>query len=158
MKRAPKAINRNQLTGLYWPTWQKAVKVLLANHYGKDDAESLRKEILAKQGVKSSKDLNNRQLDEVLKAHAAISSPRDGKRQADLADQSLKRVRYRIRQAQIKLNYTDANVEGVAQQMYRRPIAQLDEEQLINVSNALETHVLRGNRPKVPKPGSIIYL
>ncbi len=143
MKRAPKSINIKQLSRLYWPSWNAAKKVLIGCHHSKEDAEEVRKSILEKQGVDSSKLLNNRQLDEVLKAHAAIADPRNGKLQAQLADQALKRVRFRIAESAKQLGYTEENVEGVSQQMFRRPIAQLTEVQLIKVSQALNTHAER---------------
>lgn len=147
MIRAPKCISEKQLRALYWPSWNKARKVLLANHHSKEDAEEIRKAIIAKQGVESSKLLNNRQLDEVLKAHVAISDPRDGKRQAELADQALKRVRHRIGTTMQELGLTDQYVEGIAQQMFLRPIAQLTEAQLVKVSQALQTHANRHRQP-----------
>jgi hypothetical protein len=143
MIRAPKRISERQLRALYWPSWNKARKVLLANHHSKEEAEEIRQTILAKQGVESSKLLNNRQLDDCLKAFASISDPRDGKRQAELADQSLKRVRHRIAQTAAAIGYTAENLEGIAQQMFRRPMAQLNEPQLVKVSQALQTHANR---------------
>lgn len=143
MIRAPKRISEKQLRALYWPSWNRARKVLIANDHTKEEAEEIRKEILAKQGVESSKVLNNRQLDECLKAHLAISDPRNGKRQAQLADQALNRVRHRIAEAAAKLGYDQEKVEGVSQQMFRRPIAHLTEAQLVKVSQALQTHVNR---------------
>ena len=143
MKRAPKSINKAQLCRLYWPSWNDAKKVLLANHHSKEEAEDVRKSILEKQGVESSKQLNNRQLDEVLKAHAAIADPRDGARQVELADQALKRVRFRIAKVAAELGYTQENIEGISQQMFRRPIVQLTESQLIKVSQALNTQAER---------------
>lgn len=150
MNRAPKSINEKQLRRLYWPSWNAAKKVLTACHHSKEDAEEIRKSILEKQGVESSKLLNNRQLDEVLKAHAAIADPRNGKLQAQLADQASKRVRFRIAKAAEELGYTQAQIEGVSQQMFRRPIAQLNEAQLIKVSQALNTQAERLHKHQQP--------
>lgn len=143
MPRAPKRIHSGQRRGVYWPSWSPARKVLRANHYTPEECEDLRHEILKKQGVDSHKDLNNRQLDKCLEAHAAIADPRNGKRQAELADQPLKRVRWRIAKTASEIGYSPEKIEDISQRMFRRPIAQLTEAQLIKVSQALETHANR---------------
>lgn len=149
MIRAPKSISEAQIKK-YWREWGPARRALRANHYTPAECEDFRKEVLRRLGVESHTELDNRKLDEVLKVYAALADPRNGKRQAELADQPLKRVRARIAEAARELGYTDAQVEGVSQQMWKRPIAQLTEVQLVKVSQALNTHVARTTASQQP--------
>ncbi len=137
-----KRINKAQLTRIYWPEWRKADKVLQANHHTKEEAEAVRREIhVSVTGIDcSSKDLTNRQLDACLARFAAISSPGDGKRQADLAEAAAKRVRFKIRQIQERMQLPDTYIESLAQRMARRPLAQCDEKQLQTILKALNYH------------------
>lgn len=135
-------INDKQLKCLYWPRWRAAEKVLLAAGFSKEEADEKRKDIhRAVTGDEcSSKDLTNRTLDEVLRHFAAISNPRDGRRQADLADGPAKRVRWQISQLRDRMNFSDAYVETLAIKMHRRSLVQCDEDQLKTILAALTYH------------------
>lgn len=135
-----KHINKFQITRKYWPAWRAAEKVLITTgSYSKAEAEALRKEITGG----SSKDLTNRGLDNCLARFAAISAPANGKLQADLADQPLKRIRYRIREIQTRLQLPDTYVEGVAVNIARCPLAYCDEKQLTSILTAMILHEKR---------------
>ena len=132
-----KRINRHQITGLYWPAWRAAEKVLITSgNYDKADAEALRKEITGG----SSKDLTNRQLDDCLGKFLAISEPRNGKGQADAADGPLKRIRYVIGQIQGRLALPDAYIESMSVNIARTPYAFCNEQQLGDILKALKIH------------------
>lgn len=148
----PKHINRNQLCGLYWPEWRKAEKVLIAAGFSKDEAEEKRMDIhVAVTGEQcSSKDLKNRQLDEVLRMFAQIAQPNNGARQADLADGECKRLRFAITEAARRVGYDDASVETMALRMTRRSLIQCDEAQLKTILQALKIHETR--HPEKPDP------
>ena len=137
-----KRINKNQITGVYWPNWRAAEKVLLANDHSKAECEEIRKEIhIAVTGSDcSSKDLTNKTLNECLKKFATIATPNDGKRQADLADQPLKLVRFRIKQIQDRLRLPDAYIESTAVNIARCAYKFCNEEQLTNILIALTKH------------------
>lgn len=152
-------INDRQLKRVYWPSWRAAEKMLVAAGFSKTEADEKRKEIhSAVTGSEcSSKDLNNRTLDEVLRKFAAISNPRDGKRQADLADGPCKRLRFRIREFQYRLQVDDSYVDAIAKQM-RYPRRDLcDENQLRNILAAIDIRLKAtkelwrpSQRPKTP--------
>lgn len=135
-------INDKQLRRIYWPSWRMAEKVLIAAGFTKEEAEEKRKEIhrLVTGAECSSKDLTNRTLDEALKKFAAISMPRNGKRQAELADGPAKRVRYKINHLRERMGLSEAYVETIAINMHRRAIIQMDEDQLKDVLTALTYH------------------
>lgn len=135
-------INSRQIKCIYWPAWRAAEKALIAGGHTKQEADEIRKEIhIAVTGSAcSSKALINRQLDACLSRFSAISSPRDGARQAALADGACKRVRYAIRQIQTRMSLEDAYVESIAMNMHRRPLAQCDENQLKAILKALTYH------------------
>lgn len=138
-----KRINRNQLTGLYWPAWRAAEKALIASGaYDKAEAEALRAEITGG----SSKDLTNRQLDACLQKFLAISQPTNGTAQADQADQPLKRVRFVIGQIQARLGLPDSYIEGMAVNIARCSYQFCDEGQLKNILKALKIHENRHNQ------------
>ncbi len=138
-----KYINKLQITCKYWPAWRAAEKILITSgNYSKADAEALRKEITGG----SSKNLTNRGLDGCLARFAAISSPSNGKLQADLADQPLKRSRHVIAQIQNRLNLPDTYIETVATNIARCPIAFCDDRQLRNIIAALTLHEKRHNQ------------
>ncbi|MEO5914817.1 MAG: hypothetical protein ABIS50_11330 [Luteolibacter sp.] len=143
-----KRINKAQLNSVYWPNWRKAEKVLIAADYTKDEAEEMRKEIhVTVTGVAcSSKDLTNRTLNECLKKFAAIATPKDGKRQADLADQPCKLVRFKIAEIQKRMNLTDNYIDGTAVKVARTAYKFCNEEQLTNVLIALIKHEKRHNQ------------
>lgn len=135
-------INQRQLNVVYWPNWRMAEKVLLAAGFSKQEAEEKRKEIhqLVTGSACSSKDLTNRTLDKCLSEFAKISMPKNGKRQADLADGPAKRVRHKINRLRERMGLSDAYVETIAIKMHRRAIIQMDEAQLLDVLKALQYH------------------
>lgn len=146
----PTRINKSQLNSVYWPRWRAAEKVLMATGHSKTDAEEVRKEIHTEVtgSACSSKDLNNRTLDGCLAKFSAIATPRDGARQADLADGACKRVRFAIREIQERLKLPDAYIESISQRMNRRPLVQCDELQLLDILKALAIHENRhSNEP-----------
>lgn len=138
-------INALQLKRVYWPRWGDAKRVLIAAGYTAAEAEQTRKDIhAAVTGCEcSSKDLTNRTLDAVLAKFAAISAPSDGKRQADLADGACKRARFAISQALGRMGLAESYADGIARQMFRRPVAQCDEAQLKSILKALAYHETR---------------
>lgn len=135
-------INERQIKCVYWPSWRAAEKVLINAGFSKAEAEEKRKEIhQAVTGSEcSSKDLTNRTLDEVLKKFAAISMPRNGARQADLADGPCKRVRYEINRLRDRMGLSDAYVETMSIRITRRSLIQCDEDQLKSILKALHYH------------------
>jgi hypothetical protein len=137
-------INESQL-GLYRREWSKARRVLRAAGFSSQETEDHRYEIhrLVTGSDCSSKDLTNRTLDGCLKEFAKISSPFDGRRQADLADGPSKRVRWQIQRLKTDLGLSDAYVETIAVNMHRRSIIQCDEPQLKSVLAALTYHEIR---------------
>ena len=141
-----KPINTAQLNRIYWPAWRAAEKCLTASgNYTKPEAEELRKDIhVAVTGSAcSSKQLTNRQLDACLARFAAIATPRDGARQAELADGACKRVRYAIGKIQKAMALSDAYIESMSVNMHRRSIIQCDESQLKSILKALHYHEKR---------------
>lgn len=142
----PKRINQNQLRRLYWPEWRKAEKILIAAGLGKEEIEEQRKAIhvTVTGSACSSKDLTNSELDRVLAKFARVSAPRDGKRQADLADGQCKRYRHVIKELAAAIGVDDAYVAGIARQMrYPADLEQCDEQQLRNILTALDKHEAR---------------
>lgn len=142
----PKRINKNQLNSLYWPEWRKAEKVLISAGYSKEEAEQERKDLhVAVTGTAcSSKDLTNDELDELLRKFLKISNPKNGKRQADLADGKCRRYRHVIKELATKIGVDDAYVAGIAKQMrYPTDLEQCDKLQLRNILTALDTHAKR---------------
>ena len=135
-------INDRQIKCLYWPAWRAAEKVLIANNHTKAEADDIRKDIhTAVTGTAcSSKDLNNRQLDACLARFAAISAPRDGMRQAALADGACKRVRHAIAQIQKRMELPDTYVESIAVNMHRCGYTMCNENQLKAILKALTYH------------------
>lgn len=140
-----KYINSAQIKSVYWPAWRAAEKMLLAHDHSKAEADEIRKEIhtAVTGSACSSKDLTNRTLDEVLKRFAAISSPRDGKRQADLADQASKRVRFKISQIQTRMELPDTYIESMAVNLAHTSFEFCTEKQLKNILKALVYHESR---------------
>lgn len=139
-------INARQIKCVYWPSWRAAEKVLIAAGFSKTEADEKRKDIhKAVTGSEcSSKDLTNRTLDEVLRKFAVISNPRDGKRQADLADGPCKRYRFAIRTIQQRMQVDDAYVAGIASRMrYPANLELCDERQLRDILTALDKHEKR---------------
>ena len=139
-------INRAQITSVYWPAWRAAEKCLTGSgNYTKNEAEEVRQEIhAAVTGCAcSSKDLTNRQLDACLARFAAIATPGDGARQAELANGACKRVRYAIVQKQTAMKLTDGYIDQIAVNMHRRSLLQCDEAQLKSVLKALSYHEQR---------------
>lgn len=152
-----KCINTKQLTRVYWPRWRAAAKVLMHAGYSKEDADLVRKEIhLAVTGSEcSSKELTNRTLDAVLQKFAAIATPSDGARQAELADGACKRARYAIRELQQLMSLTDAYIEAMALRIAHRPLLQCDEKQLKDIIKALTYHYNRHSSPSNPDSASL---
>lgn len=140
-------INDRQIKCVYWPAWRAAEKALIAGGHTKQEADDIRKEIhtAVTGSACSSKELINRQLDACLSRFAAIATPRDGVRQAELADGACKRVRYAIRQIQERMHLADAYVETIAVNMHRRSLIQCDEAQLKSILKALNYHEHRHN-------------
>ena len=135
-------ISSLQIRSLYWPEWRAAEKVLRANHYDKAEAEEVRKEIhVAVTGRDcSSKELTNRQLDDVLGKFHAISNPKDGAFQARQADQPMKRIRFRINQIRDRMELSDAYIDSVARKVAKRPLEHCDEQGLLKILAALSIH------------------
>lgn len=140
-----KYINAKQIKSVYWPRWREAEKVLMRNDHTKAEADEIRKEIhKSVTGVAcSSKDLTNRTLDQVLQKFAAISDPRNGKRQADLADKDCERVRYKIREIQTRMQLADSYIETMAVNITRAAYKFCNEDQLKKVLAALVYHESR---------------
>jgi hypothetical protein len=142
-------INEAQLRRIYWPSWRAAEKVLIAAGLSKEETDEQRKEIhIAVTGSDcSSKDLTNRTLDEVLRKFAAISVPRDGRRQAELADGPAKRCRWQIERLRQEMGLSVAYVEEICINMHRAAIAHCDDAQLRKVITALQYHAHRHPSP-----------
>lgn len=143
---AAKTINSRQLRSLYWPRWRDAEKVLMANGaHSKAEADEIRKDIhRAVTGREcSSKELTNRQLDEVLAKFMAIAQPRNGAAQARQAAQPCTRALYNIEQIRKALGLTENYVDSMARRIVKRPLAHCDESGLQKVLIALTKHAKR---------------
>jgi len=148
-------INRAQITCVYWPAWRAAEKFLTGpGNYSKIEAEEVRQEIHVDVtgSACSSKDLTNRQLDACLARFAAIATPGDGARQAELADGACKRVRHAIGKIQTAMKLTDGYIDQVAVNMHRRSLLQCDESQLKNILKALTYHEKRHSQEPTTAP------
>jgi hypothetical protein len=137
-----KPITTRQLRSLYWPAWRAAEKALLAAHATAEDAEATRREIHAAVAGKpvSSKELTNRQLDEVLAKFRAISNPLDGRYQARQADQPACRIRWKIEQLRREHNLSAEYIDTVARRVAWRPLAHCDDVLARKVLAALTYH------------------
>lgn len=137
-----KYINILQIRRIYWPAWREAEKTLMRNDHSKDEADEIRKDIhkAVTGSACSSKELTNRTLDAVVAKFAAISAPRDGKRQADLADQDCERVRFKIREIQARMSLDADYIETMAVNIARTAYKFCNEAQLKSILKALVYH------------------
>ena len=140
-----KTISQRQLRALYWPAWNAAAKALRGAHATKEDAEEVRRETHRQVTGRdcSSKDLTNRELDQVLARFRAISNPLDGRYQARQADQPICRVRWRIGQLQRELHLSDEYIDTIAKRVTHRPLAHCDEILARKVLAAITYHFRR---------------
>ena len=133
-------------TSLYWREWAKARKMFI-DTMGMDpkDADAERMAVHADElGSRvSSKQLKNKQLDKVLAAFRAISSPADTDAQINAIEQPLKRLRWKIEQIKRKLGMSDQYLDGCCVKINHCHYTSANEHQLKKLLIAIEKHAKR---------------